>query len=87
MEILKLFSSSKENELIISTVNSVLKYDLKGGKVLGKVDIEPGSDIRQVQLFKDKVALCGKNVIHVTNEELELICTIQEKFSIKSAFW
>lgn len=48
MEILKLFSSSKENELIISTVNSVLKYDLKGGKVLGKVDIEPGSDIRQV---------------------------------------
>ena len=46
MQIQRLFNTTKENELIISTVNSVLRYDLKGSRVLGQVEIEEGSQIR-----------------------------------------
>ena len=50
MQILRLFSSKNESELIISTSNAVLRYDLKGGKVLGQTEIDEGADIRQVVL-------------------------------------
>ena len=39
MTVLRIFSSNKENELILITKNSILKYDLKGGKVLGQYQI------------------------------------------------
>ena len=67
MQILRLFNSTQEHELIITTVDSVLKYDLKGGKVLGQLEIEKDTDIRQVMLEKDHIALCGKNVLLITN--------------------
>ena len=67
MQILRLFNSTQEHELIITTVDSVLKYDLKGGKVLGQLEIEKDTDIRQVVLAKDHIALCGKNVLLITN--------------------
>jgi hypothetical protein len=47
-----------------------LKYDLKGGKVIGQADIELGADIRQVVLGKERIALCGKNVLLITSLEL-----------------
>lgn len=47
-----------------------MKYDLKGGKVVGQANIELGADIRQVVLGKDKIALCGKNVLLITSLEL-----------------
>lgn len=64
-----------------------MKYDLKASKILGSVSIEPGSNIRQVFIEKGKVALCGKNVIIIANDDFEVIATIHEKFSIKSAYW
>ena len=87
MQILRLFSSGRELELIVSTSTAVLMYDLKGNKVFGQVEVEEGADIRQVILSSNNIALCGKNVILVTNYELEVTCTIHEKFTIKSAFW
>lgn len=36
MSLLRVFSSSKENELILTTNDSVLKYDLKAGRVTGQ---------------------------------------------------
>ena len=39
MQIQRLFSASREYELIIVTSNSVLKYDLKGNKVLGQAEL------------------------------------------------
>lgn len=33
------------------------------------------------------MALCGKNVLLIASEELEIEATIHEKFSIQSAFW
>lgn len=68
MQILRLFNSSQEHELIITTSDSVLKYDLKGGKVLGQLEVEKDIDIRQVVLEKEHIALCGKNVLIITNE-------------------
>jgi len=65
----------------------VLKYDLKGGKVLGQLEVEKDANIRQVVLEKEHIALCGRNVLIITNQELEVVCTVTEKFSIKSAFW
>lgn len=87
MQILRLFSSTNENELIIATLDSVLKYDLKGGKVLGQAEVEKGADIRNVVMTKNNIALCGKHILIITNQDLEVICTVQEKFSIRSAFW
>ena len=40
IQILRLFNSAHENELIITTVGSVLRYDLKGGKVVGQAEVE-----------------------------------------------
>lgn len=77
MQILRLFNSRNEFELIISTSNSVLRYDLNGGKVLGQAEVEEGADIRQVVLSQNHIALCGKNIILVTNNELEVICSIR----------
>ena len=54
---------------------------------MGQLEVEKDIDIRQVVLEKEHIALCGKNVLIITNEELEVVCTITEKFSIKSAFW
>lgn len=87
MQILRLFSSRNEFELLIATSASVLRYDLNGGKVLGQAEVEEGADIRQVVLSRNHIALCGKNVILVTNNELEVICSIREKFTIRSGFW
>ena len=39
MQIQRLFSSLHEQELIITTSNSVLKYDLKGNKVIGQAEL------------------------------------------------
>lgn len=56
--------------------------------MLGQAEVEPGLDIRQVVLAKqENIALCGKNSILITNQELEVVCTVTEKFSIRSAFW
>jgi coatomer subunit alpha len=87
MTLLRLFSSAQENELILTTKDSVLKYDLKAGKTLGQAALEPGADIRQVVLGKERLALCGKNVLLIASLDLEIIATIHEKFSIQSAFW
>lgn len=87
MQILRLFSSNEQNQIVITTLDSVLKYDLKGGRVLGQVEIEPGADIRQVVISKEHVAICGKNILMITNHDFEVISTIREKFSIRSAFW
>lgn len=73
--------------MIITTQDSVLKYDLKGGRVVGQAEVEKGADIRQVVISKEHIALCGKNVLIITNRDLEVVCSIHEKFSIRSAFW
>lgn len=38
-------------------------------------------------MSKDKIALCGKNILLIATEDLEIVATIHEKFSIQSAFW
>jgi hypothetical protein len=48
----------------------VVKFDLKTSKILGSVSIEAGSNIRQVFIEKGKIALCGKNVLLITNNDL-----------------
>jgi coatomer protein complex subunit alpha (xenin) len=55
--------------------------------VQGQASLELGADIRQVILGKDKIALCGKNILLIASNDLEIIATIHEKFSIQSAFW
>lgn len=87
MKIQRIFNTTHENELIISTNNSVLRYDLKGSRVLGQVEIEKDSEIRQVVLSREHYAFCGKNIILVTTHDLDVICSVKEKFSIRSAFW
>lgn len=87
MTLLRLFSSAQENELILTTSEAVLKYDLKAGRVLGQAALEAGAEIRAVVVGKERVALCGKHVLLIASLDLEIIATIHEKFSIQSAFW
>lgn len=70
MQILRLFTSSEENQLIIATSDSVLKYDLKEGKVLGQFEVEKDANIHQVVIGSENIAFCGKNVLIVTNSDL-----------------
>jgi len=87
MTLLRLFSAAQENQLILTTKDAVLKYDLKAGKVLGQAALELDADIRQVVLGKERLALCGKHVLLIASLDLEIQATIHEKFSIQSAFW
>lgn len=70
MTLLRLFSSGQENELILTTKDAVLKYDLKAGRVLGQAALEEGSDIRGVVVGKERIALCGRHVLLIASLEL-----------------
>jgi hypothetical protein len=74
--LLRIFSSFSEDELILTTKDSVLKYDLKASKVLGQATLELGADIRQVVFGKDKIALCGKHILLIASVDLETVATI-----------
>jgi len=38
-------------------------------------------------LSREHYAFCGKNIVLVTNHDLDVICSVKEKFSIRSVFW
>ena len=55
--------------------------------MLGQANLEASPHITQCVLGREKYAFLSEHCIAVTSPTLEVLVSIQEKFSIQSAFW
>lgn len=88
VNIKRIFASVREGEIIFVTDTYIAQYDIKNSQIRGQVAIEPESKIRSIASTQSKIAICGKHILIIWNDEnKEEITVINEKFSIQSAFW
>jgi hypothetical protein len=84
----RIFNTNKENELIFVTNNMITKYETNTKKVTGQEALEEDTEVRSIVYGSDgNIAVVCKNMIMITNEDLEKISTVKELFPIRSAFW
>ena len=87
MKILRIFSCREVNILLFVTDRYIAKYNIKTNQVIAQEAIEADSDIRNIYVDKNKIAVAGKFRLFVTDMDLTTITSVTEKFPIQSAFW
>ena len=75
--------------VIFSTDDSLVLYNITTKKDVGKIPMKSEYKVKNAVWNKNSsmVALVAKKAIHVMNKTLGKICTISEKFNIKSLIW
>lgn len=67
----KIFNTNKENEIIFVTGSTVAKYDTNLRKTVGQETMDEETVVRSIVFGNDgKVAVVGKYMIMITNENL-----------------
>ena len=66
----------------------ITQYETNTKKVTGQEALEEDTEVRSIVYGSDgNIAIVCKNMIMITNEDLEKISIVKELFPIRSAFW